>query len=130
MPIDYSQSEVASRNFRPYSEFVAYYRRPPIEGTVHDYVQGERTFNYVREGFDGNPTFEERGAVYEDVFNEIIDQDPFPIETFYTPYEKFYEQTNDPLEKAEHAMIVPAYLVTAAMTDEVREEIIQYQSRY
>ena len=126
LPIKYNTEEGA-RSFKPYKEFISYYRRPPVEGTVHDYVQGERTFNYVREGFDGNPTFEQRGAVYDEVFNKIIDQDPFPIETYYTPYERFYEQTNDPLEKAEHAMIVPSFLADAGMFGEAKEMDMLYR---
>jgi len=108
--------------WNPYKPFVSYYRRIPSEGTVHDYVQGDRSFQYVSVGSLDVPTFIQKGAVYDNVFNKIIDTDPYPIETSYAPYRVFHESFNDPLDKSEYAMIVPAFVSSAELTSDFMVE--------
>lgn len=116
------RGEDQREEWNPYKQFVSYYRRIPTEGTVHDYVQGDRTFNYVSVGSLDVPTFIQKGAVYDNVFNKIIERDPYPIETYYTPYRAFHESFNDPLDKSEYAMIVPAFVSSAEMTSDFMVE--------
>tara|TARA_Y100000114_G_C11762980_1_gene331007 strand:- start:1970 stop:7165 length:5196 start_codon:yes stop_codon:yes gene_type:complete len=106
-------------------EFVNFYRRPFGEGTVSDYVDGERTFVYDNPD-DASATFEQAGAIYQGVFNPLSVEDPYPIETSYVPYDQYYDSYTNPLDKSEYSMIVPSFVATLPATEEGINQIQFY----
>ena len=108
-------------------EFVNYYRRPFGEGTVNDYVDGERHFIYDNPD-DLSATFEQAGAIYQGVFNPLSVSNPYPIEAEYVPYDQFYDSFTDPLDKTEYSMIVPSYVATLPGTEQGINQIQFYLS--
>ena len=107
------------------TQFVNFYRRPFGEGTVSDYVDGERYFVYDNPD-DTSATFEQAGAIYQGVFNPLSVSNPYPIETEYVPYDLFYDSFTDPLDKTEYSMIVPSYVATLTAREEGINQIEFY----
>ena len=93
------------------NRFITYYRRPYGEGTVSDYVDGERTYVYDNPD-DSAARYIPEGAIYKGVFNSLTEENPFPVSLAEVSYDQYFESMTNPLDKTEYTMIIPSYVST------------------